>query len=459
MSFINRLMDQTTESDQKIEFNVSTVAQQVKLPLKKVESALKLLDDGNTVPFITRYRRDQTGGLDEEQIRAIKREAAIQRGLVERKQTVLKAIENQDKLTDELKDQILKATSIKQVEDAYLPFKPKRQTLATIARQQGLEPLAKDIIDCRLGEVELATRALDFVRVDRGVENVEQVIEGVKYLVAEHYSENSSLRTELRKLYWKTGKLSSQSTKPIAETKKTEKSQDKKGKSESDSSVESPEKETNTEKDTTIEKNGASTSEATNDSTAKVASTNETASNATSETAQVETPAPTEATVESSISDQSSNQPEGIPEPQESKVEVAEAKENSNSDSDSDSDSNSGSENPASKESETVESTTTSELPKESNETSKTTGPVVTKTRNRAKNPQRQKVQKTNLLLLKVQKTKKRNQKRKSPKRRNPKKKNPALFRITSTFRSLSKEFLLIEFSQLTEANEQRFSK
>ena len=111
-------------------------------PLRQVQAVVELLDEGNTVPFITRYRKDQTGGLDEQQIREIQDRLAKSRMLAERKQTILRSIEAQGKLTEKLAKQILGADTTKRLEDLYLPFKPKKQTLATLARSRGLEELA-----------------------------------------------------------------------------------------------------------------------------------------------------------------------------------------------------------------------------------------------------------------------------------------------------------------------------
>jgi len=113
--------------------DLAPVAHSLSLPLAQVESALRLLDAGNTIPFITRYRKDQTGGLDEQQIRAIQEDVGRLRMLAERKQTILRSIDSQGKLTPELAAAIETADSIKRLEDLYLPYKPKKQSLATLA--------------------------------------------------------------------------------------------------------------------------------------------------------------------------------------------------------------------------------------------------------------------------------------------------------------------------------------
>src|SRR5205823_772834 len=109
------------------------------------EAVVQLLDEGNTIPFITRYRKERTGGLDEEILRIIQERIGLLRQLAERKQTILKSIANQNKLTDELRFAILAADNPKRLEDLYLPYKPKKRTLATTAREKGLEPLALSI--------------------------------------------------------------------------------------------------------------------------------------------------------------------------------------------------------------------------------------------------------------------------------------------------------------------------
>src|SRR5215471_16266344 len=118
------------------------IAQDLQIRKVQVESVVQLLDEGNTVPFITRYRKERTGGLNEDVIRAVQARVHAQRQLADRKQTVLKSIENQGKLTDELRSAILAADNPKRLEDLYLPYKPKKRTLATTAREKGLEPLA-----------------------------------------------------------------------------------------------------------------------------------------------------------------------------------------------------------------------------------------------------------------------------------------------------------------------------
>src|SRR5882672_9346609 len=121
------------------------IAQDLQIRKVQVESVVQLLDEGNTVPFITRYRKERTGGLNEEVIRQIQARVTLARDLAKRKQTILHSIEGQGRLTDELRTAILSADTSKRLEDLYLPYKPKKRTLATVARDRGLEPLAQAI--------------------------------------------------------------------------------------------------------------------------------------------------------------------------------------------------------------------------------------------------------------------------------------------------------------------------
>ena len=182
------------------------VARQVRLPLEKIQATVELLDEGNTVPFITRYRRDRTGGLDEEQIRQIQEAVLLQRQLDDRRQKILRSIDSQSKLTEELEQQIRAANSLKNLEDLYLPFRPKKQSLATVAKQRGLEPLALEILQSS-GEVEdLELRAATFVDSEKELKSTADVLTGVGHILAEMISERVDLRALARRGMW-TGTL------------------------------------------------------------------------------------------------------------------------------------------------------------------------------------------------------------------------------------------------------------
>ena len=175
----------------------------------KIARTVALLDDGNTVPFITRYRRDQTGGLDEEQIGRIRESVTKLRLLDERKQTILRSIESQHALTDELRELIARADSVKRLEDLYLPYRPKKQTLATKAHEQGLAPLAKEILTQDKAAADLDKRAADFINTDKGIPDAATALLGAGHILAEQFSEDPEVRQKVRKLYRKTGKLAS----------------------------------------------------------------------------------------------------------------------------------------------------------------------------------------------------------------------------------------------------------
>ncbi|MBN1911058.1 MAG: helix-hairpin-helix domain-containing protein [Pirellulales bacterium] len=200
--------------------NLQNVARNVGLPLPKVRATVELLDEGNTVPFITRYRKDQTGGLDEEQIRRIQDRLAKLRLLAERKQTILRSIEAQGKLTESLAKRIEAASTTKRLEDLYLPFKPKKQTLATLARSRGLEELAHEILAANPTCADLDRRAADFVSEDRGVLTAADALLGAGHILAEQFSESAELREKLREIVQRTGKLIC--TQIVTETKEPE---------------------------------------------------------------------------------------------------------------------------------------------------------------------------------------------------------------------------------------------
>ncbi len=180
------------------------------LPEAGVVATIELLDQGNTVPFITRYRRDQTGGLDELQIRAVAGAIARARQLADRKQTILRTIEGQGRLTPELQQQIETAENPKLLEDLYLPFKPRRLSLAEQAKQRRLEPLAKEIVAGDPQAAVLETRAADFVDADVGVATNADALLGVGHIIADWFSERADLRQRLRKLLFAEGRLRSQ---------------------------------------------------------------------------------------------------------------------------------------------------------------------------------------------------------------------------------------------------------
>ncbi|WP_263357104.1 Tex family protein [Acidicapsa ligni] len=189
------------------------ISQLLNLPMRGLVAVIELLDEGGTVPFIARYRKEATGNLDEVQIRAIEEQLAYFRELMSRKETVLTSIAEQNKLTDELKARIEATLDRSVLEDLYLPYKPKRRTKATIAREQGLEPLAdylwvqgetQDVQAHSLGEF-----APTFVDAERGVASADAALEGARHIVAERISEDADLRKILRQWMFDEGVVTS----------------------------------------------------------------------------------------------------------------------------------------------------------------------------------------------------------------------------------------------------------
>ena len=180
------------------------------LPRAGVTQTVALLNEGGTVPFIARYRKEQTGELDEVQIRQIEDLLSYHRELAERKVTVLKSIEEQGKLTPELSARIGNCRKKTELEDLYLPFKPKRRTKATIARERGLEPLAELIAAQELTQGSPADVAAPFVNPELGVADADAAIEGAGHIIAEGLSENADLRGMVRLLSREQGIFSSQ---------------------------------------------------------------------------------------------------------------------------------------------------------------------------------------------------------------------------------------------------------
>src|SRR5215510_10547456 len=182
--------------------DLSRIAQDLQIRKVQVESVVQLLDEGNTVPFITRYRKERTGGLDEEQIRIIQARVGLLRQLAERKQSVLKSIEGQGKLTDELRLAILAAETPKRLEDLYLPYKPKKRSLASTARERGLEPLALAIWNGDPAVANLAEVLPTLVNPEKELNSPEDVLLGVQHILAEQVAETADIRAAVRAVLW-----------------------------------------------------------------------------------------------------------------------------------------------------------------------------------------------------------------------------------------------------------------
>ena len=181
------------------------IAQTLNLPMRGLVAVIELLDDGGTVPFIARYRKEATGNLDEVQIRDIEEKLAYFRDLTDRRATILSSIAEQGKLTDELKSRIEATFDKSELEDLYLPYRPKRRTKATIAREKGLEPLATYLWQQQPSTQPLENFAAGFVNVELGVASAEEALEGARHIVAEWISEDADLRKVLRRLMFDEG--------------------------------------------------------------------------------------------------------------------------------------------------------------------------------------------------------------------------------------------------------------
>ena len=172
------------------------IAQELNVRDSQILAAIQLLDDGNTIPFIARYRKEATGGLDDTQLRHFETRLIYLRELEDRRQTILKSIEEQGKLTDELRDKIQTTQSKTELEDLYLPFKPKRRTKGQIAIEAGLEPLA-DLLWNEPKTVPEST-ALDYVNAEKGVADVKAALDGARYILMERFAEDAGLLAKVR---------------------------------------------------------------------------------------------------------------------------------------------------------------------------------------------------------------------------------------------------------------------
>ena len=183
----------------------------------QVDAAVNLIDEGNTIPFISRYRKEATGSLDDEQLRKLHERLIYLRNLEEKKEQVLSSIEEQGKLTAELKAQILAAETLVVVEDLYRPYRPKRRTRATIAKEKGLEPLAA-VITLQQAKEPLEKAAEKYISEDKGVCSAEEAIAGAKDIIAESISDEADYRSWIRKITAQKGKLVSSAKDPEAES-------------------------------------------------------------------------------------------------------------------------------------------------------------------------------------------------------------------------------------------------
>ncbi len=200
-----------------------TIANELQVKFTQVENAVKLIDEGNTIPFIARYRKEVTGGLSDEQLRILGERLTYLRNLEQRKQEIIKSIEEQGKLTDEIVKQTEIATTLAEVEDIYRPFKQKKKTRATVAKAKGLEPLA-EIIKEQKEKKDIYEIAKEYVNIeklseedkknkDKVVADVESAIAGALDIIAEEISDNAEFRKKIKKICYREGLISTKAAK------------------------------------------------------------------------------------------------------------------------------------------------------------------------------------------------------------------------------------------------------
>ena len=193
------------------------IAEELKIQVWQVEAVIKLIDEGNTIPFIARYRKEQHGTLNDEQLRNLEERLTYLRNLEERKQTVLANIEEQGKLTAELRKQIEEAQTQVLLEDLYRPYRPKRRTRATIAKEKGLEGLA-NIMWLQMTDKPMEEEAADYVDPEKEVNTAEEALQGAKDILAEAVADEADYRTAIRKTTMDQGLLVSKAKDPEEKT-------------------------------------------------------------------------------------------------------------------------------------------------------------------------------------------------------------------------------------------------
>lgn len=186
---------------------VEMISKEINLPVKNVSAVAQLLSEGSTIPFITRYRKEMTGSLDEVMIAIIRDRIEQLQELDKRREAVISSIEKQGKFTPELMSAVVMAKTLAELEDIYLPYRPKRKTRASAAREKGLEPLAQKIFEQESFEPEAFAQS--FIDTDKGVNNTQEALDGARDIIAEWVSENPDTRKRIRELFWHEGVIES----------------------------------------------------------------------------------------------------------------------------------------------------------------------------------------------------------------------------------------------------------
>lgn len=187
--------------------NINTqIAEELQIKVSQVEATVKLIDEGNTIPFIARYRKEVTGGLSDETLRNLGERLTYLRNLEQRKEEVKTSIENQGKLNEQIINDLQSAKTLAEVEDIYRPYKQKKRTRATIAKEKGLEELAKVILEQKTN-IEIEEYAQKFINEEKGVNTISEAIDGAKDIIAENISDNAQYRKEIKRLCYREGTI------------------------------------------------------------------------------------------------------------------------------------------------------------------------------------------------------------------------------------------------------------
>jgi uncharacterized protein len=186
---------------------VDQISKEFSLPVKNVKAVANLLSEDATIPFISRYRKEMTGSMDEVMISKIRDRIEQLSELDKRREAIIASIEKQEKLTPELMQTIVMAATLAELEDIYLPFKPKRKTRASAAKEKGLEPLAQKIFNQE--SFNLDEVASTFIDTEKGVQNIQEAMDGARDIIAEWINENQDTRKSVRELFWREGIIES----------------------------------------------------------------------------------------------------------------------------------------------------------------------------------------------------------------------------------------------------------
>ena len=189
------------------------IANELKVKQTQVEATIKLIDEGNTIPFIARYRKEATGGLSDETLRDLGERLTYLRNLEQRKEEVTKSIESQGKLTEEIVKDLENAITLAEVEDIYRPYKQKKRTRATIAKEKGLEPLANIIFE-QTDPRDLEEIAKEYISEEKQVNTQEEAIKGALDIIAENLSDDPNYRKQIKRICYRESVLETKATKP-----------------------------------------------------------------------------------------------------------------------------------------------------------------------------------------------------------------------------------------------------